>query len=415
MSDEKNAQKASYPRFLWESLKYATEGSTVFYIWMTILTAFALVGFNSWVQQIVNGLGITGMSDHVSWGLYIANFTFMVGLAAGAVMMVIPAYLYHNKKMHDVVIVGELLAISAIIMCMLFVVVDLGRPDRVWHMIPVIGNLHWPNSMLAWDIIVLNGYILLNLHIAGYLIYMRYKGETANKKMYLPFVFISIGWAISIHTVTAFLYSGLGGRPFWNTAILAPRFIASAFVTGPAVIIATLMILKRQKALKVDFDGPIQTLISIMRVTILINIFMVIAEAFTQFYTKGSHAVPAEYLFFGHHGHAALVPWIWSAVALNVAAAAILLTPRVRKSPALLLAACSMAFVGIWIEKGMGLIIPGFVPSTLHEFVEYLPTVTEWKIMFGIFAVGLLIYTLLLKVGLAVWRGELIADKNSAE
>ena len=225
-----------YPRFLWHSLKEATDGSALFYIWMSLLTAVALVGANSWAHQVVDGMGpSTAMTDHVSWGLYIANFTFMVGVAAGAVMMVIPAYLYGDDQMHDVVIVGELLAIAAIVMCLLFVTVDLGRPDRFWHLIPLIGRFHWPMSMLTWDVIVLNIYLLLNLHICGYILYIRFLGGRPNPKWYVPFVFISIVWAISIHTVTAFLYCGLGGRPFWNSALLAPRFIASAFVSGPAI------------------------------------------------------------------------------------------------------------------------------------------------------------------------------------
>lgn len=398
--------RVSYPRFVLESLKVATDGSVSFYAWMTFLTAVALVGANAWAQQVAFGMGVTGMSDHVSWGLYIANFTFGVGLAAGAVMMVIPAYLYHDKKMHDVVIVGELLAVAAIVMCILFVTVDLGRPDRFWHIMPGIGRFNWPISMLTWDVIVLNVYLAINLHVASYLIYTRFKGETPNPKWYLPFVFLSIIWAISIHTVTAFLYSGLGGRPFWNTAILAPRFIASAFVTGPAFIILTLQVLNRTSGLK-GLRGPISTLTKILRVTVLLNLFLVLSEVFTQFYTGGHHAAAATYLYFGIDGHTALVPWIWTAIVLNVSAAIILLSPKIETKIWLLDIACVFAFVGLWIEKGMGLIIPGFIPSTLHEIVEYIPSLIEWKVMAGIWAVGAILYTLMLKVALSVFHGDM--------
>ncbi|MHC4993147.1 MAG: NrfD/PsrC family molybdoenzyme membrane anchor subunit, partial [Planctomycetota bacterium] len=236
---------ATYPRFLWRSLVISTDGNLLFYAWMTALTAVALVGANAWAHQVSDGMIVTHMTDHVSWGLYIANFTFMVGVAAGAVMMVVPAYLYHDKRMHDVVIVGELLAIAAIVMCLLFIVADLGRPDRFWHMLPGIGRLNFPISMLSWDFIVLNGYLLLNLHICGYLLYTRFLGREPNPAWYVPFVMVSIVWAVSIHTVTAFLYCGLGGRPLWNSALLAPRFLASAFVSGPAFIIITMFILRR--------------------------------------------------------------------------------------------------------------------------------------------------------------------------
>jgi Ni/Fe-hydrogenase subunit HybB-like protein len=403
----------SYPRFLWRSLVAATDGSLAFYAWMTLLTAVALVGANAWAHQIADGMIVTHMSDHVSWGLYIANFTFMVGVAAGGVMMVIPGYLYRDKDMHDVVILGELLAIAAIVMCLLFVTVDLGRPDRFWHIMPGLGRFNFPISMLTWDVIVLNGYLLLNLHICGYLLYMRYLGRRPSARWFVPFVMISIVWAISIHTVTAFLYSGLGGRPFWNSALLAPRFLASAFVAGPAFLIITMVILRRVGGIEVP-EGPKRLLVQIIRVTILINLLMVVSELFTEFYTGSAHASHAHYLFFGLHGHNALVPWIWTALILNVVAAGTFLLPSVMRNTAMLVGACVLAFVGVWIEKGMGLIIPGFVPSTLHEMVEYLPSHVEWRITAGVWAFGLMIYTVALKIALGIMSGEMQAGASAS-
>lgn len=393
----------SYPRFLKRALIDATDGSWLFYTWMTVLTAVALVGARSWATQVAQGMILTNMSDHVSWGLYIANFTFVVGLAAGGVMMVIPAYLYHDRKMHDVVIVGELLAVAALSMALMFVVCDLGRPDRFWHMLPGLGRFNWPISMLTWDVVVLNGYLVLNLHICGYLLYMRFLGRQPNPRWYVPFVMISIVWAISVHTVTAFLYSGLGGRPFWNSAILAPRFLASAFVTGPAFLILVLQILRRFAQVPIP-EQPIQTLLSVLRISLLINVFMVIAEVFTEFYTGTSHVSAAKYLYFGLHGHNALVPWIWSAVAFSVIGLVVLYTPRLSGNRAVLNIALSMVFVGVWIEKGMGLIIPGFVPSTMHELVEYVPSLAEWQITAGVWALGLMIFSVAMKVALPVLR-----------
>lgn len=391
----------SYPRFIVWGLGVATDGTIWFYTWMLALTAVFLVGANAWAVQVRDGMIMTNMTDHVSWGLYIANFTFAVGVAAGGVMMVIPAYLYNDKKMHDVVIVGELLAIAAIVMSLMFVVADLGRPDRFWHLIPGLGRFNFPFSMLTWDVIVLNVYLLLNLHICGYLMYMRYLGRRPNPRWYVPFVIASIFWAISIHTVTAFLYCGLGGRPLWNSALLAPRFLASAFVSGPAFIIVTLLILER--ILKLSFESPIRVLVNIVRVTILISLLMVVSEMFTEFYTGGSHTASARYLYLGLHGHNALVIWIWSSLAAMSMAAAMFMTKKVFHSPALLVAACALAFFGTWVEKGMGLIVPGFIPSTLHEIVEYLPSQLEWKVTAGIWAFGLMIYTVGLKMAIAVF------------
>jgi Ni/Fe-hydrogenase subunit HybB-like protein len=413
-SPEEVDHVVSYPRFLARALWLATEGSPWFYAWMTILTAVALVGFHAWGVQVRDGLGVTGMTDHVSWGLYIANFTFMVGLAAGGVMMVIPAYLYGEEEIHDVSIVGELLAVAAIVMCLLFVLVDMGRPDRFWHIMPGIGRFNWPFSMLTWDVIVLNVYLLLNLHICGYLLYMRFLGRKPNPRWYLPVVMLSIVWAISIHTVTAFLYCGLGGRPFWNTALLAPRFLASAFVSGPVFLIVVLQLARRLSGLRVT-DGALQILTNIVRVTILINLLMLGSELFTEFYTGGSHTASATYLFFGLHGKTGLVAWTWVSVVFTVGAAGLFLVPRLVTRPWLLNTACVLAFVGLWIEKGMGLVVPGFIPSTLHEVVEYAPTLAEWQISAGIWACGLGIFTVALKIALPIFQGHESLAESAAD
>ncbi len=391
-----------YVHFGWSAFNQSIEGGWKFYVLMTLLTAVFLVGANAWAIQVRDGMAVTAMSDHVSCGLYIANFTFLVGLAAGGVMMVIPAYLYHDEDMHDIVIVGELLAIASIIMCIMFVVCDLGRPDRFWHMIPGLGKFNFPVSMLTWDVIVLNGYLFINVHICGYLLYKRFRGQKPEAKMYVPFVFISIIWAISIHTVTAFLYCGLGGRPFWNTALLAPRFLASAFVSGPAFLIVAIQIIRHQTG-RMFGEGAIRTLVGIIRITILISLLMVASELFVEFYTGGSHTSAAKYLYFGLHGHNELVPWIWSSVAATVIAVGLFMVRGVNRRPWILNTACILAFAGLWIEKGMGMIIPAFVPSALHEIVEYRPSITEWKVTAGIWALGLMIYTLLIKITVNVY------------
>ncbi len=408
-----NAQReaVSYLRFLRQAMHVATEGGWLFYTWMFVLTAIALVGANAWAVQVRDGMIRTNMTDHVSWGLYIANFTFCVGLAAGGVMMVIPAYLYDDHEMHDVVIIGEILAVAAIVMSTLSVIVDLGRPDRFWHLIPGIGKFNWPISMLTWDIIVLNGYLLINLHVVGYLLYTRFCGRKPNPKWYVPFVYLSVFWAISIHTVTAFLYCGLGGRPFWNTALLAPRFLASAFVSGPAFILLVMRVVRVGTELPMH-PGPSRLLVQIIRVAAVVNLLMLFSELFTLFYAGGAHLASAQYLFFGLHGHYGLVPWIWAAVFMNLLGTILFFTPAALERSPTRIIACVLCVVGIWIEKGMGLIIPGFIPSTLHEIVEYTPSLTEWKVTAGIWAFGLLLLTAMLRVAVAVFTKEMALQSD---
>jgi molybdopterin-containing oxidoreductase family membrane subunit len=390
-----------YLLFLWDCFRLSFVGDWRYHLWMTILTVIALVGFHCYCYQLVHGLVTTGMTDQVSWGAYIANFTYLVGLAAAAAMLVIPVYIYRNMHLHDVVIFGELLAVSVIIMCLLFVTVDLGRPDRFMHL---FWRFNFPMSMLTWDVIALNGYLLLNLHICGYLIYCAYCERQPSPVFYVPFVFIAIAWAVSIHTVTAFLYVGLGGRPFWNSAIIAPRFLASAFAAGPAFIILTLQIVRRFTQHRVN-DEALHTLRRIIQVAMIINAFLLACELFTEFYTDSAHVASAKYLFFGLNGRTALVPWIWTALAMNLVATVLLLLPASRGLKTLNVA-CVLSIIGIWIEKGMGLIVPAFIPTSLGEVVEYAPTVHEVLICLGIWALGLLIYTVLVRVSVPVLAGE---------
>ncbi len=393
--------------FLWDCFRLSFVGDWRYYLWMTILTVFVLVGLHCYCEQLVHGLITTGLTDQVSWGSYIANFTYLVGLAAAAVMLVIPVYIYRNLDLHDVVIFGELLAISAILMCLLFVTVDLGRPDRFMHMLL---RFNFPMSMLTWDVIALNGYLALNLHICGYLLFCAYCGSKPKRILYLPFVFAAIAWAVSIHTVTAFLYVGLGGRPFWNSAIIAPRFLASAFAAGPAFIILTLQIVRRCTTHKVK-DEALFTLRGIMQVAMVISMFLLVCELFTEFYTDSAHVASARYLFFGLHGNNALVPWIWTAIAMNTVSMVCLMIPASRGLKVLNFA-CVLAIVGIWIEKGMGLIVPAFIPTPLGEIVEYTPTLHETLICLGIWAFGLLYYTITVRVSVPVLAGEVTYEKR---
>ncbi len=396
-----------YLTFLWDCFRLSFVGDWRYHLWMLTLTLIALSGLYAYCQQFVHGLVTTGMTDQVSWGLYIANFTYLVGLAAAAAMLVIPVYVYGNLHLHDVVIFGELLAVAVIIMCLMFVTVDLGRPDRFMHM---VWRFNFPMSMLTWDVIALNGYLLLNLHICGYLIYCAYRGRSPSKVFYVPFVFIAIVWAVSIHTVTAFLYVGLGGRPFWNSAIIAPRFLASAFAAGPAFIILTLQVVRRFTRHAVS-DEALLTLRRIVQVAMLINMFLLACEVFTEFYTASAHVGSARYLYFGLHGRHALVPWIWTAIGMNLVATALWLLPASRGLK-LLNIACVLSIVGIWIEKGMGLIVPAFVPTPLGEIVEYVPTLHEIAICLGIWAFGLLLYTIFVRVSVPVLAGEVTYEKR---
>ncbi len=381
-------------------LEKALKGSRAYGVWIAFLLAIAATGFFFYLRQLEYGLGITGMSRDVSWGLYIAQFTFLVGVAASAVMLVLPYYLHDYKAFGRITVLGEFLAVAAVVMCVLFVFVDLGQPSRVMNVI-----LHpTPNSILFWDMVVLSGYLLINL-VTGWVILSCNKKEIPPPGWVKPLIYLSIPWAISIHTVTAFIYAGLPGRSFWLTAIMAPRFLASAFASGPALLIIICLILKHLGRFAAG-EKAIQAMAKIVAYALAVSIFFVGVEIFTVFYGGlPEHEAHFIYMFTGLHGHVNLVPWMWTSTVLAFAALIMLIIPAVRKRERWLTIACVAVFVSLWIEKGLGLVITGFIPSPLEAITEYSPTSPEIAITLGVWAVGFLILTLFYRIFVVVRSG----------
>lgn len=378
-------------------LEKALRGSKKYWTWLLVLVVVIAIGFFFYVRQLYFGLGITGMSRDVSWGFYIAQFTFLVGVAASAVMLVLPYYLHDYKTFGKITVIGEFLAVASVLMCILFIVIDLGQPMRVLNVI----LYPTPNSMLFWDMIVLNGYLFLNI-IIGWNVLDAERNGVPPEKWLKPLIYISIPWAVSIHTVTAFLYCGLPGRGFWLTAILAPRFLASAFAAGPAFLILLSFIIRKVTS----FDPgtkAIQTLAKIVAYATIANLFFFLCEVFVAAYSQiPGHTAHLQYLFFGLHGHGVLVPWMWTSMALVVAAIILLVIPQARRNETSLGFACVFVFIGIWIDKGLGMISGGFIPNPLHEITEYVPTVPEALITVGVYAIGFLVLTVLYKIATGV-------------
>jgi molybdopterin-containing oxidoreductase family membrane subunit len=392
-------------RFLGGAGRLVLKGNKTYYAWCAFLLALICAGAVAYVRQMQAGLIVTHMRDSVSWAFYIGNFTFLVGLAAAAIMLVIPAYVYHWQPIKELVILGELLAISACIMCLLFVTVDMGHPERFWHLIPFLGALNFPRSLLAWDVLVLNLYLALNVVIVAYLLYNSFVGRTPNQSFFWPLVIFSIPVAISIHTVTAFIYNGMLARPYWNASILAPKFLASAFCSGPAVLLILLQVLRRTTRLKIQ-DAAIWKIAELMAYAMAVNLFLTGAEIYKEFYSASEHLVYTKYYYLGIGGHRAIVPYAWISLIFDVVAFLLFLIPRARKNVLLLNLGCVLIYAGVYIEKGIGLLIPGLTPDTLGEIYEYTPSSTEVLVTAGIFSVGFLLYTIMLKVAVPVMLGE---------
>lgn len=375
----------------------ALSGSNKYWSWVTFLLILIGVGFVTYLYQYSQGLKVTGMSRDISWALYISQLTFLVGVAASGVMLVLPYYLHNTEGFGRITILGEFLAVSAVTMCLLFVVVDLGNPSRLLNVV-----LHpTPNSILFWDMVVLNGYLFLNI-IIGWTLLEAEKKAVSPPAWVRPLIYLSIPWAISIHTVTAFLYAGLPGRHMWLTAVMAPRFLASAFSAGPALLVVVALIMR--KVAKFDAGKEaIQKLAVIITYALIINIFLFAMEFFTAFYSNiPGHQHSLTYLFAGLEGHGVLVPWMWASAIMTVSAAIIMVIPRLRRNEAVLFFTCLLIFFGLWIDKGLGLVIGGFIPNPLEHVTEYLPTAPEIMITIGVYSLGFLILTVLYKIVISV-------------
>jgi Ni/Fe-hydrogenase subunit HybB-like protein len=382
-------------------LEKALAGNRTYWAWVAFLLVVIGAGGVCWVWQITTGLTITGMSRDVVWGFYIAQFTFLVGVAASAVMVVLPYYLHNYKAFGKMTILGEFLAIAAVIMCMSFIFVDMGRPDRIINVF-----LHPTfHSMMFWDTVALSGYLVINILISRVSLSCERRGE-APPKWIKPIIILSIPWAVSIHTVTAFLYSGLAARPFWMTAILAPRFLASAFAAGPALLILLALIVRKLT----NFDPgkeAIQKLAEIVTYAMLLNVFFVAMEVFTALYSDiPEHVHHFQFLYLGLEGNNTLAPWMWLSLVLAVVALVILVNPITRRAETTLVVGCIAVFGSLWIDKGLGMVIAGFVPSPLGKVTQYVPTAPELTISLAIYAGGILIVTALYKIALEV-RGQM--------
>lgn len=386
-------------------LETALKGSRKYWGWIFFLLAVIGAGFISYLYQFRIGLGVTGMSRDVSWGLYIGQFTFLVGVAASGVMVVLPYYLHNYKAFGRITVLGEFLAIAAVIMCMLFIFVDMGQPLRVLNVI-----LHpTPNSVMFFDMVVLGVYLFLNVLVGWTVLGAERKGIAAPSWV-KPFIIISIAWAPSIHTVTAFLYAGLPGRHLWLTAIMAARFLASAFSGGPSLLILLALIVRKYTKFDAGQEA-IQALGKIVTYFMITNVFFLGLEFFTAFYSKiPGHMEPLIYLYAGVEGQGKLVPVMWTSAILAVIALFLLVPPKFRKNEKLLVVACIATFFSLWIEKGFGLIVGGFVPNPFERVFEYWPTLPETLITLAIWAIGFLILTVLYKIAVSI-KEEAVFDK----
>ncbi|MCK4657250.1 MAG: polysulfide reductase NrfD [candidate division Zixibacteria bacterium] len=376
-------------------------GDKRYWGWIAVLFVLIGVGVLAYLRQFDQGLGTTGLSRDVTWGFYIAQFTFLVGVAASAVMVVLPYYLHNYKAFGRITILGEFVAIGSVIMCMTFIFVDMGQPFRIVNVFLYPS----PNSLMFWDTVALSGYLVLNVIISRFTLDAEKKG-IAPPRWIRSVIILSIPWAVSIHTVTAFLYSGLAARPFWMTAVLAPRFLASAFAAGPALLVILCLIVRKVSRFDPG-EKAIRNLARIMTYAMALNVFLILMEVFTTFYSGiPEHADHFKFLYLGLDGNTTFVPWMWASSALAVFSLILLLVPKTRNNFKTLTIGSIAVFASLWIDKGLGMVVAGFSPTPFGTVTGYSPTLNELLISLGVYAIGALIITGLYKVAISIKTQE---------
>ncbi|MBW2400089.1 MAG: polysulfide reductase NrfD [Deltaproteobacteria bacterium] len=386
-------------------------GGSAYYLWLVCLGVLIAVGITGYHEQFVHGHIVTNMRDPVPWGIFIGTYAFLVGVAAAAMALAVPGYVYHWKPIKDIVVLGEIIAISAVIMCILFVMADLGHPERFWHLLPIVGKPNLPSSMIGMNVMILNGYLVLNIVIVSYFLYCSYVDRPYNKVLFMTLMLLSIPAAISIHTTTAFIFNVLPARPYWNSAILVPRFIATALCAGPALMVLAFQILRKVAKINIE-DEALNKIVEMMVIVLFVNLLLFFAEVVTEFRSATAHTIHMQYYFTGIGGHVGLVTWAWSGAACNITAFFLLLIPKTRKNRIIMNLSCALVFVGVFIEKGIGLVLPGFTPGTLGELYEYSPSRVEVMIAIGIVGVGTLVFTLLSRVAIPLTFSEPLDDNG---
>jgi Ni/Fe-hydrogenase subunit HybB-like protein len=394
------------------AIRQITDGGKKYYAWLLILGFFIVLGIYSYMEQLNRGLIATAMRDQVSWGFYISNFIFLVGVASAAVLLVIPAYIYNFKPIKEMVLFGELLAFSAISAGLLFMLADLGQPLMFWRILPFIGTMNFPTSLLAWNLIMQIGYLIITAVISARILCRLSKGNDYALSSIGPLLIPSIVWAIGIQLVAAFIFSGLSARPFWNNAILAPKFLASSFCSGLAVMLVIFQIIRSVFDVQIE-NRAVFGVAELIAYAMGLNLLLLGIELFTAFFSGTIHAESIRYLYLGIRDVTPF-PLIWLAVLMNLAAFLLLLFPGTRKNFMTLNTACIFAIAGIYMEKGIGFVVPGFIPDPLGEIYNYSPTSPEILVAIGIWAFGAMLFTLLLKIAIPIYTGRtrFAADMN---
>jgi len=351
---------------------------------LTLLLAVVAVAFCAWLYQLRLGLGVTGMNKPVYWGLYIVSFVFFVGISAGGIAVASLSHLAGIEKFKPISRIAEVVAIISLILAMLAILFDLGRPDRLLHL------FIYPqfNSPLIWDVFVINIYLVL-------CVAMLYFGITQKAKLLRICAIISIPAFVLVHSITAWIFGLMKSQAGWHTAILAPLFIVSALVSGLALVILATVFSKRLLGINFDYDIVI-SLGKYFKVLLPILFYFLFCEFLTAGFAKiPKHAVVLNELFTGRFAGI-----FWFDMGVGIILPFLIIISKLGKTVAGVVIVSLSSFLGVFAER-TDIILPSFFHPALMNLripVRYAPTAVEYLLAIGLFALGTAIFIVAAKI-----------------
>lgn len=366
--------------------------SSAFKITCIACAVVALAGLGCWIMQLLNGLSVTGMSDGTSWGLYITNFMFFVGLSAGGLIVASSASIFHIEKYKQVALPAVILSTVCICCAAIFIMVDLGGIAKIWRL------LTGPNftSPLIWDVLVITTYLVVNVL---YLYFMCSKNKSSRSLSILSRFALPV--AILVHSVTAWIFGLQNSMEGWYSAIMAPLFVVSAMDSGIALLLLCLMGMKKSGRFSFD-DKLIPSLAGLLATIVAIDGFLVACEVLTLAYPSAGGMNVLSVMLTG-----ATAPFFWVETIVGVAIPFLILVfQKNREKRSLVALASACVIIGVFCKRAW-LLISSFaawsIPTTTgliggagewEAAWGYFPTVIEFSIALGVIALGILAFLL---------------------
>jgi len=374
-----------------------------FSLWISVLAVLAVAALGAFIYQFSEGLVVTGMNNLNSWGLYIIGFMFLVGLSAGGLIVSSSATVFNIPSFKAVAKPAVLLSAVCIILAGMMIIIDLGSPQRFLNLL-IYGRA---GSPLMWDVVVITLYLITSLL---YLYLMT--RPNPNQKTLKVMSFIALPVAVLVHSVTAWIFGLLVAQPTWNSALMAPLFVASALDSGLALLIIVLVALNKFSSFKFE-KSLMSTLGGMLAVFITVDIFMVLSELLTMaFPGSAEEMVYVDVLLKGD-----LSFFYWGELVIGGLLPFLLLAFGNRQKPALIVGASAMVVIGVFFKRVWlvfsSYAVPlindapgvttgrwqppadlGTVPNIWVTLGSYAPTWVEGLIFVGIFAFGALLFTL---------------------